>query len=70
MIVANSEGTHQVMIKFSPYHHEKLLHMTLRRSADLGRRVSMGFVLQEMIEERLQSEKPELRSADLFGSRE
>jgi hypothetical protein len=44
--------------------------MTLRRSADIGRRVSMGYVLQELIAERLQIAHPETRSADLFGSHE
>ena len=63
-----SEGVHPVMIKFSPHYHEQLLKLTLRRSADLGRRVSMGYVLQELIEERLQSENPAKRSAEIFGS--
>ena len=66
--MSDQEGTHQVMIKFSPYYHDKLMKMTLNRSAQLGRRVSMGYVLQEMIEERIQAESPEQRSADLFAS--
>ena len=58
------------MIKFSPYYHDKLSKLTLRRSADLGRRVSMGYVLQEMIEEHIQAENPEQRSAELFAAQD
>jgi hypothetical protein len=46
----------------------KLVQMALTRSAELGRRVSTGFVLQELIDEHLQIEHPESRAADLFGA--
>ncbi len=65
-----SEGVHPVMIKFEPHYHKELIKMSLRRSAELGRRVSMGFVLQELIEERLQLERTDGRSAELFRSRD
>jgi hypothetical protein len=68
--VSDAKGTHQVMIKLTPYYHKELSKMALRRSAELGSRVSMGFVLQELIQERLQMGKPEGRSADLFASHE
>lgn len=65
-----SEGVNQIMIRLTPYYHEHLLKMALRRSADLGRRVSMGYVIQEFIEERLQAENPDQRSSEMFGSKD
>jgi hypothetical protein len=59
-----------VGIRITPECHKTLNQMALNRSAQLGRRVSTGFVVQELIEERLQLEHPETRSADLFGSHE
>ncbi len=64
------EGVNQVMVKLNPHYHAELLKMVLRRSADLGRRVSMGYVIQEMIEERLQTENPNQRSSEMFGSKD
>jgi hypothetical protein len=53
-----------------PASHQKLVQMTLRRSIELGRKVGMGFVFEEMLEQIAQMEDPEKRSADLFGSHE
>jgi len=57
-----------VGIRITRPYHKKLNQMALDRSAEIGRRVSMGYMIQEMIEERLQVEHQETRSADLFGS--
>jgi hypothetical protein len=68
MVVKDSEN--RVTIFMHPEYHKKLMDMSFKRSAELGRRVSMGFVVQEMIDREEQMENPDQRSADLFASQD
>jgi len=61
-------GQKRVVLFIHPKHHAKLMEMSLNRSSELGIRVSMGYIIEELLEERLQIENPEKRSAELFGS--
>jgi hypothetical protein len=63
-------GRKEVILRIKPASHRKLVEMTLKRSVELGRKVGMGFVFEEMLEQMNQMEDPEQRSADLFGSHE
>ena len=62
------EATDFVGIRLTPEYHQKLAQLALKRSAQMGHRISMGFLIQELIAERLQMEHPETRLAKLFGS--
>jgi hypothetical protein len=64
------EATDFVGIRLTPDYHQKLAQLALKSSAQMGRRVSMGFLIQELIDERLQIEHLETRSAALFGASE
>jgi hypothetical protein len=57
-----------VGIRITNRHHKSLEQLALQRSYQLGRRVGMGFVVEEMINKRLQNENPEERSTDLFAA--
>jgi len=63
-------GTKAVLIRMKPFTHKKLTQMTLDRSAEIGRRVSMAYVIDEMIEMIDQTGNPKVRSAEIFGSNE
>ena len=60
--------TKVIPIKLRVKYHRTLAQMALTRSAELGRRVSMGFVIEELIAERQQLDNPDERSAKLYGS--
>jgi hypothetical protein len=60
--------TQLVGIRITPEHHQKLNQMALNRSAELGRRVSAGFVVQELLDLLEQTDDPRKRSAEIFGS--
>jgi hypothetical protein len=64
------EGQKRVVLFIHPKHHAKLMEMSLNRSAELGTRVSMGFIVEELLDREEQMDNPEKRSADLFGSQE
>ena len=63
-------GVKKVLITFTPQGQQKLIKRTLQRSVDLGRRVSMGFVIEELMALAEQLENPEQRSAELFAAQE
>jgi predicted DNA-binding protein len=65
-----ASGTKQVILRMKPEYHKKLTDLSLIRSIQLGRRVSMTFVVEEILEQIEQMEDVEKRSADLFGSHE
>ena len=44
------QGQHRVVLFLKPEYHKQLLDMSLQRGAELGTRVSMGFVIQELLE--------------------
>jgi hypothetical protein len=57
-----------VGIRITPKHHDALKKLALKRSFEIGRQVGMGFVIEELINERLQLENPEQRDTDLFAA--
>jgi hypothetical protein len=44
------QGQHRVVLFLKPEYHKQLLDMSLKRGAEIGTRVSMGFVIQELLE--------------------
>ena len=61
------EGQDRVVIFIEPKYHEKLMQRSLSRGAELGRRVSMGFVVQEMLDREEALETGEV-ATELFRS--
>jgi hypothetical protein len=61
-------GTKQLLIRVKPSLHKRLVVMTLKRSVELGRRVGMSFVIEEMMDKEEQINNPESRMGELFGS--
>jgi hypothetical protein len=66
----NNEGLKAVLLRITPALHRKLQLLTLRRSADVGRRVSMGYVIAELVAQMEQMDNPETRSPVLFAARD
>lgn len=58
----------EVMIRVSPECRRKLTRMALKRSAEIGRRVTMGFIIEEIITALEQLENPEERTGEFFGA--
>jgi len=61
-------GQKRVVLFIHPQHHTKLMELSLKRSAELGTRVSMGFIVEELLDLLEQTNDPRKRSAELFGS--
>ena len=59
-----------IFVRLSLEYRSKLAYLALRRSAELGRRVSQSFVISELIDQYLQSEDPDNKSGEFFGSRD
>ena len=57
-----------VVIRVSPECKDKLMKLALKRSVELSQRVSMGFVIEELVGTLQQIEHPEQRQATMFGS--
>ncbi len=62
------EGQKRVVLFIHPQHHAKLMELSLKRSAELGTRVSMGFIVEELLDLLEQTDNPSKRSAGIFGS--
>jgi hypothetical protein len=64
-----AEGKTRLVADIDPAYHEKLVQRTLKRSVELGRKVGMGVVIQEMLdrEEQLERDDP---SVGLFASQD
>jgi hypothetical protein len=60
--------TMQLLMRVKPSVHQRLVQRTLRRSAELGRRVGMASVLEELLEQAEQIDNPEKHTADLFAA--
>ena len=58
-----------IFVRLSLEHQSKLAYLAIKRSAELGRRVSQSFVISELIDQYLQSEDPD-KSPETFGSRD
>jgi len=58
----------RTVLHLSSEHQEKLLNLSLKRSVEIGRRVSMGFIVEELLDLLEQTDDPSKRSAALFGS--
>jgi len=57
-----------LIIRVQPECHEKLSALALKRSYELGRRVSMGFVIEELLGITEQVDDPEHRTVELFAA--
>ena len=66
------QGQHRVVLFLKPEYHKRLLDLSLKRGAEIGTRVSMGFVIQEMLDREAAMENLEQGTAasDLFASRD
>jgi hypothetical protein len=51
------QGQHRVVLFVKPEYHKQLLDLALKRGAELGTRVSMGFVIQELLDREAALEK-------------
>jgi hypothetical protein len=60
--------TMQLLMRVKPSVHQRLVQRTLRRSAELGRRVGMASVLEELLDQAEQVENPEQRPTTLFAA--
>jgi hypothetical protein len=58
----------RIVLHLSSEYQEKLLKLSLQRSVELARRVSMGFIVEELLDLLEQTDNPRKRSAELFGS--
>ena len=56
----------RIVLHLSSEHQEKLLKLSLQRSVELARRVSMGFIVEELLDLLEQTDNPSKRSAELF----
>jgi hypothetical protein len=63
-------GTKQVILRIKPSVHKQLVQLTLKRSVEIGRKVGMGFVIEEMLSQQEQMDDSDLRSSDLFRTRD
>jgi hypothetical protein len=66
----NHEGLKAVLLRITPALHRKLQLLALRRSAELGGRVSMGTVIDELVTQMEQMDDPETRAPALFAARD
>jgi hypothetical protein len=66
----NHEGLKAVLLRITPALHRKLRLLALRRSAELGCRVSMGYVIDELVTQMAQMDDPETCSPALFAARD
>jgi hypothetical protein len=64
----SQQVTMQLLIRVKPSVHQRLVQRTLRRSAELARRVGMAYVLNELLDQADQVENPEQRPTALFAS--
>jgi (p)ppGpp synthase/HD superfamily hydrolase len=60
--------TMQLLMRVKPEVHQRLVKRTLERSAELGRRVGMAFILEELLDQAEQIEHPQQREPDLFAA--
>jgi hypothetical protein len=58
----------RVVIMLPEQYHAALMDMAQKRSNELGTRVSMGFVIREMMDRDGQMNNPALRTADMFAA--
>lgn len=61
-------ATMQLLMRVKPEVHDRLSKRALNRSAELGRRVSMAFVLEELLNQADQIDHPDERRTDLFAA--
>ena len=64
------EGQKRVTFYVHPKYHAKLVELSLQRSAELGIRVSMGYIVEELLDREEQTENPNQRSSEMFGSKD
>jgi hypothetical protein len=57
-----------VVIMLPEKYHVTLIDMAQKRSNELGTRVSMGFVIREMMDRDGQMHNPALRTAAMFAA--
>jgi hypothetical protein len=60
--------TMQLLMRVKPDVHQRLVKRTLDRSAELGRRVGMAYILEELLDQADQIEGAQQRTADLFAA--
>ena len=63
-------GLDRVTVFMEHRYHDKLMEKSCQRSAELGRKVSMGFVIQELLDRDDQITNPERHDPELFASHE
>jgi hypothetical protein len=58
----------RVVIHLPEEYHQTLMRMAFKRSEELGTRVSMGFIIREMMDRDQQLQNRSQRTADLFAA--
>jgi hypothetical protein len=63
-----SHAKRQLLLHVKPSVHKRLSQRALDRSAEIGSRIGMGVVLEELLDLVDQIEYPEHRSSELFAA--